>query len=77
MNLHYSQSIQTTVDNWIHFAPCLGVDVCVYDSNVGFWNHSAGYRSLNPHEFLEANETFYIYSNTKTYTATVVLTLLE
>lgn len=77
MSLPFNQQLRHTIDQWIHFAPSLGVDVCVYDSNFGFWNHTAGYRSLNPHETLETNETFYIYSITKTYTATVVLALTE
>lgn len=69
--------LKSIVEDWIHFAPCLGVNISLLDSELGSWHGAAGYRSLHPKTEIQANEAFYIYSITKSFTALVMLKLHE
>ncbi|MBN4080507.1 beta-lactamase family protein [Beggiatoa alba] len=66
-----------TIESWQYFAPCLGANITIYDSINGYWSSASGLRAINPNQSLEPNELFYIYSITKTFTAIVVLKLVE
>lgn len=72
-----STELHKTLESWQYFAPCLGANVTIYDPINGYWNSASGFRAINPNRPLEANEPFYIYSITKTFTAIVVLQLVE
>jgi len=65
------------ITDWQYFAPCLGTNITVLDSLHGYSNFASGYKSINPEEPLLKNDLFYIYSITKTFTAVVVLQLVE
>lgn len=73
----HAAELQDTIGLWQHFAPCLGANVTVSDTVNGYWSSASGFKALNPNQPLEANESFYIYSITKTFTAIVVLKLIE
>ncbi|VAW71495.1 Beta-lactamase class C-like and penicillin binding proteins (PBPs) superfamily [hydrothermal vent metagenome] len=73
----YTDKLEHTIELWQHFAPCLGANVTVSDSINGVWSSACGFKSLNPSQPLESNESFYLYSITKTFTAIVVLKLGE
>ncbi len=49
----------------------------VYDSNCGYSNFSSGYKSINPKQPLKSQELFYIYSIKKTFTAILIMQLVE
>lgn len=69
--------LHKTLESWQYFAPCLGTNVTICDSINGYWSSASGLRTINPNQSLEPNELFYIYSITKTFTAIVVLKLVE
>jgi hypothetical protein len=48
-----SQALQKIIDDWQYFAPCLGANITVYDSNYGYSNFSSGFKSINPEQQLE------------------------
>ena len=72
-----SHELQKIIDDWQYFAPCLGANITVYDSNYGYTNFSSGLKSINPEKQLTSQEQFYIYSITKTFTAILVMQLVE
>jgi len=72
-----STELHETLEDWQYFSPCLGANVTICDSKNGFWNSASGYSKLNPNQLLESDEKFYIYSITKTFTAIIVLRLIE
>ena len=78
-NMSHPQSkvLQKIIDDWRYFAPCLGANITVYDSNYGYSNFTSGFKSINPEQQLESQELFYIYSITKTFTAILVMQLVE
>lgn len=77
MSHPFSAELQETLVKWQHFSPCLGTNVTIFDSDNGFWDSASGLRSLNPKQWMEPDERFYIYSITKTFTAIVVMRLVE
>lgn len=77
MNRPLSSELQKTLDSWQHFAPCLGANVTVYESTNGYWSSASGLKAINPSQALKPNEPFYIYSITKSFTAIVVMRLVE
>jgi D-alanyl-D-alanine carboxypeptidase len=72
-----SKEFKKIIDDWQYFSPCLGSNMTVYDSNYGYSNYASGYKSINPEQQLESKELFYIYSITKTFTAIMVMQLIE
>lgn len=72
-----SSELQKTVESWQYFAPCLGTNIALYDAKYGYWHSATGFKAINPCQALETNELFYIYSITKTFTAIVVMQLVE
>lgn len=72
-----STELQKALENWQYFSPCLGASVTISDSKNGLWDSACGFSKLNPNQALEPNERFYIYSITKTFTAIVVMRLIE
>ena len=77
MSYPQSQELQKIIDDWQYFAPCLGANMTVYDSKYGYSDYASGYKSINPEQQLETKELFYIYSITKTFTAILVMQLVE
>ena len=73
----HSIGLKKTINDWQYFSQCLGANVTVYDSNYGYSNFACGYKSINPEERLEPKELFYIYSITKTFTAILIMQLVE
>lgn len=69
--------LQKIITDWQYFAPCLGTNITIYDSLHGYSNFASGYKSINPEQPLVQNDLFYIYSITKTFTAIVVMQLVE
>ena len=72
-----SQELQKIIDDWQCFAPYLGTNITIYDSNYGYSDYTSGYKSINPEQLLKSKELFYIYSITKTFTAILVMQLVE
>lgn len=72
-----SDVFQKIIEDWHYFSPCLGTSITVYDSEFGYSNYADGNRSINPDQPIEQQELFYIYSITKTFTAIVVMRLIE
>ncbi len=77
LNHPLSSALQKTVESWQYFAPCLGANISVYDSQNGYWNSSTGFKAINPTLPLQPDERFYIYSITKTFTAIVIMQLVQ
>ncbi len=65
------------IDDWMYFSPCLGMNLTIYDADYGYSNFSNGYKSINPEKRLEEQAPFYIYSITKTFTAILLMQLVE
>ncbi|MEH6549900.1 MAG: serine hydrolase domain-containing protein [Pseudomonadales bacterium] len=72
-----SLELEATLQYWQNFAPCLGANVAIYDARHGYWDSASGYAEPNSEEKLASGECFYIYSITKTFTAVVVMRLIE
>ena len=72
-----SDVFQKIIKDWHYFAPCLGTNITIYDSEFGYSNYANGFKSINPERPLEQKSLFYIYSITKTFTAIVVMRLIE
>ena len=77
MNHPKTNELQQLLDEWQYFAPCLGANTTIYDSHYGYSNFSSGFESINPEKKIQPKKLFYIYSITKTFTAIVVMKLIE
>ena len=77
MNPNYAKALQQQLDESCLFTPMLGVNVALCDGKLGSWSGCCGYKNPKTKEHLGANEIFYIYSITKTFTAVVILKLVE
>lgn len=71
------EALQRALDDWLPFAPCLGANVSLYDAKYGAWHGSTGWRTLHPRVELEPEQDAYIYSITKSFTATLAMLLVE
>ena len=65
------------MDESFLFTPMLGISVALCDVKLGSWSGYCGYKNPKTKEHLGANEIFYIYSITKTFTAVAILKLVE
>jgi D-alanyl-D-alanine carboxypeptidase len=72
-----SQALQTQLDRWQLFAPCLGANVTIADSLLGVWDAASGYREPDTKAPMPVGGQFYVYSITKTFTAIRILQLAE
>ena len=72
-----SKEFKKIIDDWKYIAPCFGANMTIYDSDFGYSDYACGYKSINPEEALETKKLFYIYSITKTFTAILVMQLIE
>jgi len=77
MSFPHSIELKKTLHYWQNFAPCLGTNVTIYDSEHGYWNAASGLSAVSPNIDFSENESCYIYSITKTFTAIVILNLIE
>lgn len=77
MNNSIEHALQTQLNQSLHFTSSLGVNVAINDEKHGFWLGSAGFSDINATKKLENNQSFYIYSITKTFVSTCLLRLVE
>lgn len=75
MDLQLTHALQTALDRWQKFAPCLGSNAAIIDARLGAWSGAAGQRAIEPDAPMPAGARFYIYSITKTFVAACLLRL--
>ena len=71
------RALQSTLDRWQLFSPCLGANVTIEDSLRGNWTGASGYADVETKTPMPLGAKFYIYSITKSFTAVRVLQLAE
>ena len=74
MNSTLGVPLQSALDTWQLFAPCLGANVTIDDSLYGVWQGASGYRDVDRTR-MPRHAQSYIYSITKTFTAVRVVQL--
>ncbi|BAY83770.1 serine-type D-Ala-D-Ala carboxypeptidase [Calothrix parasitica NIES-267] len=72
-----NHALQTQLNQSLRFTSSLGVNVAINDEKHGFWLGSAGFSDINAGNNLENNQSFYIYSITKTFVSVCLLKLIE
>ena len=77
MNNSIEYALQTQLNQSLRFTSSLGVNVAIHDEKHGFWSESAGFTDINPTENIDINQSFYIYSITKTFVSVCLLRLAE
>ena len=77
MHQHYADKLQEQLEESSLFTPFLGINVTIYDDKLGIWDASCGYANPQTKEKLKQRGLFYIYSITKTFTAALILKLVE
>lgn len=77
MNSDYSETLQKQLEQSFLFAPFLGINLTIFAEKLGEWHGTAGYQNPQTREALDLHRIFYIYSITKTFTAVVILKLVE
>ena len=75
MNANLKEVLQTQLNQSLRFTSSLGVNVAIHDEKHGFWSESAGFTDINPTENIDNNQSFYIYSITKTFVSVCLLRL--
>ena len=77
MNNSIEYALQTQLNQSLRFTSILGVNVAIHDEKHGFWSESAGFTDINATENIDNNQSFYIYSITKTFVSVCLLRLAE
>ena len=77
MNNSIEYALQTQLNQSLRFTSILGVNVAIHDEKHGFWLESAGFTDINATENIDINQSFYIYSITKTFVSVCLLRLAE
>ncbi|MCP4757268.1 MAG: beta-lactamase family protein [Proteobacteria bacterium] len=71
------KALQNQLNRALKREPCLGVNVAVGDEANGWWSGAAGFLEPEAETPLPADALFYVYSITKTFTASRILQLAE
>ena len=70
-------SLQHALERWQRFAPCAGTNVSVHDAARGAWHGASGLAEVDTGEPMRPGARAYVYSITKSFTAVLVLRLVE
>lgn len=77
MNEQYVRKLKKQLEESFLFTPFLGANLTIRDARLGEWHATCGFQDPTSREALASDSQFYIYSITKTFTAVIVLKLVE